>query len=116
MEICIIFDRGLCISHSGIRGSFKQVTLVSFQSNAKNMDRGSKSKIVFDLDSELGESTCVSCGECVQVCPTGALMESNLLNKSNVGEHYPDRSVDTLCPFCGVGCQINLKVGNIITF
>jgi formate dehydrogenase major subunit len=72
--------------------------------------RGSKSKIVFDLDSELGESTCVSCGECVQVCPTGALMESNLLNKSNIREHYPDRSVDTLCPFCGVGCQTNVKV------
>ena len=72
--------------------------------------RGSKSKIIFDFDSELGESTCVSCGECVQVCPTGALMESNLLNKSNVREHYPDRTVDTLCPYCGVGCQTNVKV------
>ena len=35
--------------------------------------RGSHSKIVFDLDDPMGESTCVGCGECVQACPTGAL-------------------------------------------
>jgi formate dehydrogenase major subunit len=38
--------------------------------------RGSSSKIVFDLDDPMGESTCVGCGECVQACPTGALLPS----------------------------------------
>ncbi len=44
--------------------------------------RGHGAKIVFDFDKGMGESTCVACGECVQVCPTGALMESALLDKA----------------------------------
>src|SRR5438445_13485199 len=39
--------------------------------------RGHHSKIVFDLDDPMGRSTCVACGECVQACPTGALMPAN---------------------------------------
>ncbi len=67
--------------------------------------RGSHSKIVFDFDDPMGTSTCVGCGECVQACPTGALMPAN-----EVGLIVPDKSVDSVCPYCGVGCQLTYKV------
>jgi formate dehydrogenase major subunit len=44
--------------------------------------RGHGAKIVFDFDDPMGDSTCVACGECVQACPTGALMEANLLDEA----------------------------------
>jgi formate dehydrogenase major subunit len=72
--------------------------------------RGSDAKVVFDFDQGMGDSTCVACGECVQVCPTGALMESNLLDDKGTRVEYPDRTVDTLCPYCGVGCQTTVHV------
>jgi len=67
--------------------------------------RGVNSKIVFDFDDPMGDSTCVGCGECVQACPTGALLE-----KSVVGDARVDREVNSVCPFCGVGCQLTFKV------
>jgi formate dehydrogenase major subunit len=72
--------------------------------------RGLHSKIVFDLDDPMGESTCVACGECVQACPTGALMPATVLNESQVRTEWADREVDSLCPFCGVGCQLTYKI------
>ena len=73
--------------------------------------RGANSKVVFDFDKSMGDSTCVACGECVQVCPTGALMESSLLDKvSQTRVIHADKSVDTLCPYCGVGCQTTAHV------
>ena len=73
--------------------------------------RGAGSKIVFDFDKGMGESTCVACGECVQACPTGALMEANLVDRAS-GKRiaFETRSVDTLCPYCGVGCQTTVHV------
>ncbi len=73
--------------------------------------RGHHSQVVFDFDKQMGSSTCVACGECVQACPTGALMESNLVDKKT-GKRiaYEDRQVDTLCPYCGVGCQTTAYV------
>ena len=67
--------------------------------------RGEHSKIVFDLDDPMGISTCVACGECVQACPTGALMPAR-----GVGMEVPDKAVDSVCPFCGVGCQLTYFV------
>jgi formate dehydrogenase major subunit len=72
--------------------------------------RGHDSKVVFDFDTAMGGSTCVACGECVQVCPTGALMEKSLLDESGKRVNYESRSVDTLCPYCGVGCQTKVHV------
>lgn len=69
--------------------------------------RGADSRIVFDLDDPMGASTCVACGECVQACPTGALSP-----KSLVGSQAVDREVASVCPFCGVGCQVTYKVRN----
>ena len=72
--------------------------------------RNHASKIVFDFDDPMGESTCVACGECVQACPTGALMPSALLDINQTRVYWPDKKVDSLCPFCGVGCQVTYQV------
>ena len=69
--------------------------------------RGNKSEIVFDINDAMGDSTCVGCGECVQACPTGALMPSN-----RVGLSTPDKKVDSVCPYCGVGCLLTYNVKN----
>ncbi len=73
--------------------------------------RAGSSKIVFDLDDPMGDSTCVACGECVQACPTGALMPAR-----DVGKIVPEKQVDSVCPYCGVGCQLtyNIKDNQII--
>ncbi len=67
--------------------------------------RGAHTQVVFDLADPMGESSCVACGECVQACPTGALMP-----KSHIGAQKVDREVDSVCPFCGVGCLVTFKV------
>ena len=67
--------------------------------------RGGHSKIVFDFDDPMGDSTCVACGECVQACPTGALMPAR-----DVGKIVADKQVDSVCPYCGVGCQLTYNV------
>ena len=72
--------------------------------------RSHGAKIVFDFDDPMGESTCVACGECVQACPTGALMPSVMLDENQTRVTYADRKVDSLCPFCGVGCQVTYQV------
>jgi formate dehydrogenase major subunit len=68
--------------------------------------RGIGSKIVFDFDDAMGESTCVACGECVQACPTGALMEASLVDEAGVDRRIPLEQTHSVCPYCGVGCQI----------
>jgi formate dehydrogenase major subunit len=72
--------------------------------------RGHGEKIVFDFDDPMGASTCVACGECVQACPTGALMPATLVDAHNVFAATPDREVDSVCPYCGVGCQLTYKI------
>jgi formate dehydrogenase major subunit len=72
--------------------------------------RGHNEKIVFDFDDPMGNSTCVACGECVQACPTGALMPSALVNADNVRTEYPDKQVNSVCPYCGVGCQLTYNI------
>src|SRR5919205_3319327 len=72
--------------------------------------RNAGAKIVFDFDDPMGESTCVACGECVQACPTGALMPAVMLDDKQTRVTYPDKKVDSLCPFCGVGCQVTYQV------
>ncbi|MDB5859451.1 MAG: NAD-dependent formate dehydrogenase iron-sulfur protein / NAD-dependent formate dehydrogenase, partial [Ramlibacter sp.] len=67
--------------------------------------RGDGTKIVFDMDDSMGASTCVACGECVQACPTGALMPAR-----GAALAVPDKQVDSVCPYCGVGCQLTYNV------
>ena len=67
--------------------------------------RGHHAEIVFDLGDPMGESSCVACGECVAACPTGALSNAT-------GAHLieADRKVDSVCPYCGVGCLLTYHV------
>jgi formate dehydrogenase major subunit len=67
--------------------------------------RGEHAKIVFDMDDPMGVSTCVACGECVAACPTGAIALAR--DASNI---VPDKQVSSVCPFCGVGCQLTYNV------
>jgi formate dehydrogenase major subunit len=79
--------------------------------------RGRESKIVFDFDDLMGSSSCVACGECVQACPTGALMPQSLVPSEVINDSSAvDDTIDTICPYCGVGCQISyaVKDNNII--
>ncbi|MGF1626124.1 MAG: formate dehydrogenase subunit alpha [Alphaproteobacteria bacterium] len=72
--------------------------------------RGPGAKIVFDFDDPMGDSTCVACGECVQACPTGALLPKTVVDAQGVHAREPDRKVDSLCPYCGVGCQLTYHI------
>src|SRR4051812_27631976 len=72
--------------------------------------RGHGAQIVFDFDDPMGGSSCVACGECVQACPTGALMPAVVLDGAQARTGYADRQVDSLCPYCGVGCQLTFNI------
>ncbi|HUW38021.1 MAG TPA: formate dehydrogenase subunit alpha [Rhodocyclaceae bacterium] len=67
--------------------------------------RGHHAEIVFDLADPMGDSSCVGCGECVRACPTGALMPAR-----GVGLIAADKTVASVCPYCGVGCQLTYHV------
>ncbi|MBM3555191.1 MAG: formate dehydrogenase subunit alpha [Alphaproteobacteria bacterium] len=65
--------------------------------------RGTTTRVVFDLGDAMGTSSCVGCGECVQACPTGALRPSAAPARA-------ERVVESVCPYCGVGCRIGVHV------
>ncbi|MCG7962459.1 MAG: molybdopterin-dependent oxidoreductase, partial [Candidatus Thiodiazotropha taylori] len=67
--------------------------------------RGSASTIVFDSEEALANSSCVACGECVQACPTGALMPAK-----EAAREETEKQIDSICPYCGVGCQLTYHV------
>jgi formate dehydrogenase major subunit len=69
--------------------------------------RGAHSAIVFDEGDPMGESTCVACGECVQACPTGALAPANEAYLAPVA-----KKVQSVCPYCGVGCQLTYHIND----
>ncbi len=74
--------------------------------------RGHDAKIVFDFDDPMGASTCVACGECVQACPTGALLPATMVDSKGAALPKPEREVDSVCPYCGVGCQLTYHIRN----
>ncbi|WP_030070275.1 formate dehydrogenase subunit alpha [Halomonas alkaliantarctica] len=74
--------------------------------------RGAAATVVFDFNDPMGDSTCVGCGECVQACPTGALMPASLVSSAGHGDSHSQRQVDSVCPYCGVGCQLTYHMNN----
>jgi formate dehydrogenase major subunit len=71
--------------------------------------KGYSTRIAFDLNDPMGESSCVTCGECVAACPTGALTNKPL-HDVPIRPRTELRQVDTVCPYCGVGCALTYHV------
>jgi formate dehydrogenase major subunit len=71
--------------------------------------KGYTTRIAFDLNDPMGESTCVTCGECVAACPTGALTNKPIRNVP-IRPRAELRQVDSVCPYCGVGCALTYHV------
>lgn len=95
----IVFDPNLCI--------LCRKCLIACDTDQVNeviglTGRGGNTRITFDLDKPMGESSCLSCGACVDVCPTGALTEK--------GWEPADRTVVSICPYCAVGCSIQYGI------
>ncbi len=74
--------------------------------------RGFEARISTEFDVTLPESACVYCGNCIAVCPTGALMPTSEFNLRQAGtwDESKQSEVDTVCPYCGVGCNLTLHV------
>ena len=74
--------------------------------------RGFDAHISTELDVTLPDSACVYCGNCIAVCPTGALMSKAEYDKRQAGTWDPENEtvVTTICPYCGVGCNLELHV------
>ena len=74
--------------------------------------RGFEAHISTEFDVELPESACVYCGNCIAVCPTGALMftTEHELREEGRWDEAAQSQVDTVCPYCGVGCNLTLHV------
>jgi predicted molibdopterin-dependent oxidoreductase YjgC len=74
--------------------------------------RGFGAHISTELDVPLPESACVYCGNCIAVCPTGALMPTSEFELRKAGEWREEEQteVETVCPYCGVGCNLTLHV------
>ena len=80
--------------------------------------KGYATRIAFDLNDPMGNSSCVSCGECVAACPTGALTNKPI-REISIRPRTELDAVDTVCPYCGVGCALTYYVDrehNAISF
>ena len=72
--------------------------------------RGFEASISTEFDVELPQSACVFCGDCIGVCPTGALLfkSEHDLRQAGRWDESKQRTTDTICPYCGVGCTLTL--------
>ena len=71
--------------------------------------KGYATRIAFDLNDPMGASSCVTCGECVAACPTGALTNKPI-NNVPIRPRTELDAVDSVCPYCGVGCALTYQV------
>src|SRR5262249_40023896 len=74
--------------------------------------RGFDARISTEFAVPLPESACVYCGNCIGVCPTGALMFRSEYERRRAGQwdEKKQTTTDTICPYCGVGCTLTLHV------
>jgi predicted molibdopterin-dependent oxidoreductase YjgC len=74
--------------------------------------RGFDARISTEFANPLPESACVYCGNCIAVCPTGALMfeSEHTLREAGDWDESRQTTTDTICPYCGVGCTLTLHV------
>src|SRR5687768_3556564 len=71
--------------------------------------KGYATRIAFDLNDPMGDSSCVTCGECVAACPTGAIVNRPIRGVP-IRPREELKSVETVCPYCGVGCALTYHV------
>src|ERR671921_485857 len=71
--------------------------------------KGYTTRIAFDLNDPMGESSCVTCGECVAACPTGAITNKPI-REVPIRPRAELRQVESVCPYCGVGCALTFHV------
>ncbi len=71
--------------------------------------KGYPTRIAFDLNDPMGDSSCVTCGECVSACPTGALVNKPI-REIPIRPRSELDQVDSVCPYCGVGCALTYNV------
>ncbi|TQM06415.1 formate dehydrogenase subunit alpha [Pseudonocardia kunmingensis] len=71
--------------------------------------KGYATRIAFDLNDPMGSSSCVTCGECVAACPTGALT-NKAINNIPIRPRAELEQVESVCPYCGVGCALTYNV------
>jgi len=95
-DLCILCGRCVAACNNNV---MHQVLGVAY--------RGCESVIVCDDDKPMGESTCVQCGECVQICPVGALTYKTAKGK---GKSWEVDNKKVICPYCGVGCTIDVGI------
>ena len=104
----IAVNLDVCIACGLCERACKEVQVNDVIGMAK---RGIDTSPVFDIEDPMGASSCVACGECVQACPTGALMEKSLMNAESTKRiAYPEKKIESVCPFCGVGCRTEVSV------
>jgi predicted molibdopterin-dependent oxidoreductase YjgC len=74
--------------------------------------RGFDARISTEFDTPLPESACVYCGNCIGVCPTGALMfkSEHDMRRAGTWDEAKQAVTETVCPYCGVGCMLELHV------
>jgi predicted molibdopterin-dependent oxidoreductase YjgC len=74
--------------------------------------RGFDARISTEFDVQLPDSACVYCGNCIGVCPTGALMfrSEHEMRQDGTWDESQQTVVETICPYCGVGCDLELHV------
>lgn len=102
----VIRDPNKCILCGACARACNELT---GQDNLAYINRGFRTKVTTAGDVPYIESDCVFCGQCVAVCPTGALLEKSMAGQARRWEI--DR-VQTTCPFCGTGCNFDLAVKN----
>src|SRR4026209_1693985 len=107
-DVMISHDMSLCVLCTRCVRACEDIQEVGVLDVAQ---RGAHTEIIGGGDGDPDHAGCTWCGECVRVCPTGASFEVMPRQRFEPAAiRQPDRSVRSVCPYCGVGCQIDIQV------